>query len=353
MTTAMAAEIAEAPAVVERVVGDTDGAIAAAARAIQARSPRWVTLVGRGTSDHAATFGRYLIETMLGWPCGLAAASVTTVYDAPLRWTDGLVIAISQSGQSPDVVAVVDAARAGGATTIVITNDPGSPLGAAAASVIPLRAGTERALAATKTYVASLAALAVLVDRVADGSPYADALARLPDHLETTVVASREWVDHSGVVDDVARSDRAIVTSRGLDLATALEIAIKLQETGGLFVDGRSTADLEHGPIILAASGAPVLVIRPDGAMGRRVDGALERLRAMGARPWIVGGQEAPTSWAALDPGRSIQLPVDLPAPLAPIVRIVPGQLLAERVARARGRDPDHPAGLTKVTRTH
>jgi glucosamine--fructose-6-phosphate aminotransferase (isomerizing) len=352
-TTWMAREIAETPMVVDRLVRDEGGAAAEAAEAIRRFGPRWVTFVGRGTSLHAAIYGRYLVETELGWPSRLAAASVTTVYGRPIHWSGGLVIAISQSGQGPDTIEVVEAARSGGALTVVITNDRGSPLAAAGEVVVPLDAGPERSLAATKTYVATLVIMAILVDRLAGARRYGACLATIPSKLEAVSDAGRAWLAASGIVSDVAGSAQTIVTSRGHDLATALEIGIKLQETSALFVDARSTAELEHGPIVLAGLGAPVLVIRPDGTMGRRVDGALERMRAIGARPWVIGGQEAPAPWAIVDPERSIQLPVDVPAALGPLLRVVPGQWLAEGVARARGRDPDRPAGLTKVTRTH
>jgi glucosamine--fructose-6-phosphate aminotransferase (isomerizing) len=210
-------------------------------------------------------------------------------------------------------------------------------------------------VAASKTYVTCLVALAAVV--IAWAGPRQGHLVRalgdLPGALRRNLEAAAGWVHGSGVVDAFVGSERAIVTSRGYDLATALEIAIKLQETAGIFADGMSTADLEHGPVALAGPDVPVLAIRPGGEMGRRVDGALERVRATGARPWIVGGQEAPASATASADGHRLQLPVDLPAVLAPAAFILPGQLLAEAVARGRGRDPDLPTGLTKVTLTH
>lgn len=355
MTTWMAREIEGTPDAVERLLRDGRPAIDAAAAAIRAFDPRWVTFVARGTSDHVATYGRYLVETTVGLPAGLAAASVTTVYDAPIRWGGVLVIAISQSGRSPDVAAVVTAARTGGALTIAITNEIGSPLAAAAEVVLPCLAGPERAVAASKTYVTCLVALAALV--VAWAGPTQEhlrtALVSLPTALRRNLEVAAGWVHGSGIIEAFAASERALITSRGYDLSTALEIAIKLQETAGIFADGMSTADLEHGPVALAGPDVPVLAIRPGGEMGRRVDGALERVRATGARPWIVGGQEAPTSATASVDGHWLQLPVDLPAGLAPAAFILPGQLLAEAVARHRGRDPDLPTGLTKVTLTH
>lgn len=353
MSTAMAREIDEIPAIVERAVADGAGEVAGVAAAIRAFRPCWVSFVARGTSDHVATYGRYLVEVATGLPAGLAAASVTTIYGATRRWDRGLVIAISQSGRSPDLVAVVEAARAGGALTVVITNDPGSPLADAGEHVLPCRAGPERAVAATKTYVACLVTLAALVGAWTGRASLAHGLARLPGVLATALEIARPWVRDAGVTADLAAADRTLVVSRGYDYATALEVAIKLQETAGLFAAGYSTADLEHGPVALAGPDVPVLAFRPDGEAGRRIDGALERVRAGGGRTWLVGGQEPPT--VARDPSSGahpLRLPLALPPELQPAVLVLPGLLIAEQVARARGRDPDRPAGLTKITLT-
>lgn len=351
MTSWMAREISETPAAVERLLHDGARAIAEAAAAIRAADPSWVTLVARGTSDHVAVYARYLLASRLGLPISLAAPSLTTIYGADQRWAGGLVVAISQSGRSPDVVEVVETARRGGALTVVLTNEAASPLARAGQVVVPCRAGPERSVAATKSYVTCLGAMAALVARLTSDRALAEGLERLPATLAAVIDRARPWLER-GIVESVARSDRALITGRGFDLATALEIAIKLQETAGMFADGYSTADLEHGPVILAGPDIPVVAIRPDGAMGRSVDGALERVRANGARPWIVGGQETPSSLDDLGVERSLRLPLDLPVELAPAAHVIPGQLLAEAVARRRDRDPDRPLGLTKVTLT-
>jgi glucosamine--fructose-6-phosphate aminotransferase (isomerizing) len=352
--TLMAQEIDATPDVVRRLLTDGGADLAGAGAALAHARPAWVSFVARGSSDHVATYGRYLVETALGVPAMLAAASVTTVYEAPLRWSGGALVAISQSGRSPDVVAVTAAARRGGALTIAITNDPRSPLAEAADEVVPILAGPEEALAATKTFTASLVAIASVVARAAGRRHLAQALPRVPAVLADAIAAGRRWIDGSGATAAFAGADRAIVTGRGFDLATALEIAIKLQETSGIAALGLSSADLEHGPIALAREpGVPVLAIRPDGVIGRRVDGALDRLRAGGAVPWVIGGQEAPIAPDPTAGPRPLQLPVELPTALGPIVRVIPGQLLAEAVAIQRGRDPDRPIGLSKVTLTH
>jgi glucosamine--fructose-6-phosphate aminotransferase (isomerizing) len=353
--TRMAREIAEIPAVVERALGDEAGDLDAVAREIVRRAPRFVLIAARGTSDHAGIYARYLIETTLGIPVGLAAASVTTIYRAPLHWDDVLLVAISQSGAGPDVAAVVEAARRAGAPTLAITNDPGSPLAAAAEMVVPLVAGEERAVAATKTYAASLAVIAALVARLAGRPPWADGLAMLPDVLGATLVTAGAWVRGPGAacVAALAAADEALVVSRGHNFATALEIALKLRETGRIFADGFSTADLLHGPVAVAGPAVPTMAIRPDGPAGTAVDEALAVAARRGVVPWTIGGREAGSGGReAGAAGRALVVAPGLPEPLTPLAYVLPGFLVAETAARARGRDPDAPAGLTKITRT-
>ena len=194
---------------------------------------------------------------------------MTTIYGAEVRWGGGVVIAVSQSGRSPDLVAVVEAARAAGATTIAIANDAASPLAAAAEHVIDCRAGEERSVAATKSYVAQLAAGAALVAGLAPEGALVGALGRLPNVLESSLAASSAAIDDDAeIVAEFAASERSIVISRGYDYPTALETALKLKETGRLFAEGYSSADFSHGPVVLSGPGVPVLAIRPDGRMG-------------------------------------------------------------------------------------
>ena len=353
--THMAREIAEIPAVVARVLADGGPGLEAAARAIAGRRPRFVLVAARGTSDHAGLYARYLLETTIGIPVGLPAASVTTIYGARLRWDDVLVLAVSQSGAGPDVAAVVAAAREAGAPTLAVTNDPGSLLAAAAEIVLPLRAGEERAVAATKTYVASLAVVAVLAARLAEAGlndaprpSWAPALEALPEALEASLVASGAWLRGPGeaCVAAFARAHEALVVSRGHNFATALEIALKLKETSRIFADGYSSADLLHGPVAVAGPEVPTLAFRPDGAPGSAVDEALAVAGRSGAAPWTIGGREI----AGRE--RSLVVAPGLPEPLTPLAYVLPGFLLAEAIARARGRDPDAPPGLSKITRT-
>jgi glucosamine--fructose-6-phosphate aminotransferase (isomerizing) len=349
MSSGMRADIADIPAVVERVLGSDDGAYDSAAQAMERRRPRWVSIAARGTSDHVAVYAQYLLEAYLGLPTGLALPSVTTVYEAPIDWRGGLLIAISQSGESPDVRSVVEAAREGGALTIAITNEPTSPLAASAEYVLDCRAGSERAVPATKTYVGCLAAVARLVASVRPASDLAGALPRVPDMLAETIELADGWLSAgrgSGLVAEMARAERALIVSRGYNLATALEVALKLKEGCGLFAAGYSSADVMHGPMVLAMPDVPMLAVRPDGPMGAAVDEALAAARSRGAHPWIVGGGELAADETTL------VISGDLPESLTPLAYVLPGQLLTDQLAATLGRSPDAPIGLTKVTRT-
>jgi glucosamine--fructose-6-phosphate aminotransferase (isomerizing) len=355
--TVMRDEIGEIPAVVRRLLGDESAERADVAAAIRRARPRWASIVARGTSDHAGIYGRFLVETQLGLPTGLASPSVTTIYHAPLDWRDGLVLAISQSGQSPDIVAVTEAARAGGATTVAITNAPGSPLAQSAEFRLDCRAGEERAVAATKTYVAELAAIAALVAELAPDSPVATSLPGVPDVLAHALDDAVAWVDGpegQALVASITTAGRVIVASRGFNLATALEISLKLKETSGVFAEGYSTADLEHGPIVLATADVPTLVIRPDGPTGNAIDGALGRAAAAGSAVWRIGGPELsgrPRTCVLDGTTASRMEPLGIEA-LTPLWYVLPGQLVSEAVARRLGRNPDAPIGLKKVTLT-
>ena len=344
--TRMRREIGEIPATIERILaGAVD--IEGVATAVTDAAPRWVTIAARGTSDHAAVYAQYLIETQLGIPTGLAKPSVTTLYDGRIDWRGGMLVAISQSGRSPDIVAVTAAARDGGALTLAITNDDDSPLAAASEWVLRCHAGRELAVPATKTYVAQLAVIAALVGTMRAESGLRGSMERLAEALRGVETATDEWLRHAGTqVAAFAAAEHALVVSRGYNLATALELALKLKETCGLFAEPYSTADFAHGPVILAGPGVPVLGIRPDGPIGEQVDQALEVIEARGGRPTRVGAAEA-GRWED-----ALALPIDLPETLSPLAFAVAGQLLVEAIARHRGLDPDAPSGLNKVTLT-
>jgi len=354
--TAMRQEIEAIPEVIERLLAEGGPEVRRAAAAIRAADPAWVSLVARGTSDHAAIHLRYLIETELGIPAGMAAPSTVTIYGAKLRWRGGLVIAVSQSGRSPDIVAFLDAARAGGALTIAIVNDAASPLAAVADHVIECRAGEERSIAATKSYVAQLAAGAALVASLARSPRLGGAMSSLPVLLRDCLMAASAAIhDEAPIVAEFAASERSIVIGRGFEYPTALETALKLKETSRLFAEGYSSADFSHGPVVLTGPEVPILAIRPDGRMGALVDEGIAAALATGSVPWLIGGSEtvaAVPRGIQADRVIALPLPAELPEALASLATILPGQLLAEAVARRRGYDPDAPPGLRKVTLT-
>jgi glucosamine--fructose-6-phosphate aminotransferase (isomerizing) len=326
----MAAEMAEQPEVLARVIARAP-ADTAAVRSVLPRPLAGTVFLARGSSDNAAVFGRYLAELRAGRPAGLAAPSLHTRYHATVDWRGYLVVALSQSGATPEIVSTCRAARAGGAVVLGITNEPRSPLADAVDLLITTDAGPERAVPATKTVTAQLAVVATVTsalragpvpDGTLDGLPGAVA-AVLGDPGPVRQLADR-WRD----------LDRLVVAGRGLAYAAALETALKVKETTGILAEGISTADLLHGPIAAVYAGAPVLLV----AGGGPADTDLAELRA------LLDRRQAQSA--------SLPVPHGLPEAVHVIAAIVRGQQLAYELARARGADPDAPAHLSKVTAT-
>lgn len=338
----MAAEIAEQPAVLERIRRDGWPAIRKVGRAVAARAPRFALFVARGTSDHAALYAKYLIETRLALAAGLASPSTMTVYDAHPRMEGVLVIAVSQSGASPDLIEPVARARAGGAITVAVTNSPESPLARTAEFHLDVMAGPERAVAATKSYTAQLLALYLFVDALADGDgAAADAL---PEHA-ARLVARKEEVRQLAV--RYRFTEQLVTTARGFNYPTAREAALKLMETSYLVCHAFSGADLLHGPMAMIDRGFPVIAVAPSGPGGDALRPVLDRLHELGADTLVVGDP------AAIRLGTlGFALDVEAPEDLSPILAIIPLQYLAWQLALERGGDPDQPRGLNKVTET-
>jgi glucosamine--fructose-6-phosphate aminotransferase (isomerizing) len=340
----MRQELAESPEVVARLLASARLPLARLADDVRRREVRFVLIAARGTSDHAATYAQYVLGARNGLPVGLATPSLSSLYRAGPRVREALVIGMSQSGRSPDIVAVLEDARTQGALTLAITNDPGSPLAAVADVVLPLEAGPELAVAATKTYVAQLAVVALLSEALLDGD--ADpALARLPGAIAAMI--GREAAI-AALAGSLAPAPACVVLGRGFQYATAREWALKLKEVAGVFADPYSAADFEHGPISLVEPGLPVLAVASSGPTLPDLVRLLARLAADGADLLVLSDASG-----ARDLARgSLALPADLPEWLAPIVAILPCQLLAYHLAIARGRDPEAPRHLSKVTLT-
>lgn len=334
----MAAEVAEQPAVFDSLVARR-GDLAHVAELIAARRPRFALLAARGSSDHAALYAKYLIEVLLQLPAGLVSPSTTTLYGARPDFTDVLYLSVSQSGGSPDLVAATEAARAQGALTIAVTNTPASPLSDAAELSVDIKAGDELAVAATKTYTATLLSLYLLVDAVRGGS--GAAVAGIGELAATALSAPIEEA-----VERYRSIERVVTTGRGYSSATAAEAALKLAETSYLGARSYSGADLLHGPVAAIDTGTGVVAVTSAGHGGAAMRDVLAAVHERGAGVLAVG-----SSAADMPAGLRIDVP-ETAEEVAPILEILPLQRLALALSLARGGDPDQPRGLSKVTRT-
>lgn len=337
----MAAEIAEQPAALARLLGAGAAPVADVGRVIRERRPRAVLLAARGTSDHAALYLKYLVETRFGLPTGLVSPSTLTVYAAQPRYDGVLWVSVSQSGGSPDLIESTLRAREGGALTVAVTNAPSSPLAEASDLGIDVLAGPEKAVAATKSYTSELLALWLLVESWAGGD--FSRAAPVPERAHEVI----ERHEAARVAPRYRFVERLVTTGRGFSYPTAREAALKLMETSYLSAHAFSSADLMHGPLAMIDEDRPVIAVVPFGAGGAAMQPVLDRLAERGADLMVVGD-------AGRAPGaaEAMGLPDDVAEDLAPILQIMPLQQLACAMAIARGYDPDAPRGLRKVTET-
>ncbi|MEO3817825.1 SIS domain-containing protein [Plantactinospora sp. B24E8] len=343
----MAADINEQPAGYARLLEPASlTAIAQVAAVIAERRPKHVVFTARGTSDHAALYAAYLTEIRLNLPAGLASPSAITVFGARPDLSEALVIGVSQSGGSPDLTEVLRVARASGALTLAVTNNPDSPLTAAAELAIDVVAGHERAVAATKTYTAELLALLLLVEgiRAGDGRLPADeraVLETLPELAESTLADPLP----GQLAARYRFADRMVTTGRGYAYPTAREAALKLMETSYLPSLAFSGADLLHGPLAMTDPDVPVLAVVGAGPGGTAMRDVVAKVGERRADLVVVGPADVP--------GAAARMPVpEVDERYAPLLDILPVQRLALALALARGEDPDAPRGLHKVTST-
>lgn len=337
-------EIDQQPEALSRLIERERDHIRSVAEAIRG-SFKYIIIAARGSSDNIARYAKYVLGARNRIPVGLAAPSLFTLYQRPPEMEAGLVIGISQSGRPPDIVAVLQEARARGQPTLGITNHPDSPLAEASDHVIHMSAGEERAVAATKTYTASLTAIAMLSAALLDDERAFDQIQALPQKTVETLEANREIERECARYRDI---DHCIVIGRGFNYATCFEIALKIKELTGIIAEPYSSADFLHGPIALVKPGFPLLITATRGPVFNNLQKLVGRLKTMKAELLIASEDPALLEQADL------AMPVEsgLPEWLTPVINVLPGQLLSLELARQRGLDPDNPQGISKITET-
>lgn len=341
----LGAEIWEQPQAARRLLDAVQGEVWREAAGLTGRFDS-ILIAARGTSDNAARYAQYLFGAFNQLPVALATPSLFTLYQRPPQIRRMLVIGISQSGQSPDIVAVLAEAARQNQPTLALTNDAASPLAQAASLVIPLHAGLERAVAATKTYTNSLLALALFSAALAEDRSRLDALQRIPAGMQHTLEGAAAALRRA---ERYRYMDRCAVIGRGFNYATAFEVALKIKELNRLVAEPYSSADFRHGPIAIVQEGFPVLVIAPAGGAADDVQDLVSALRTRRAELLVISSQPELLSQAHL----ALPFPADFDEWLTPLLAVIPGQCFALALAQAKGLDPDHPLGLTKVTETY
>jgi glucosamine--fructose-6-phosphate aminotransferase (isomerizing) len=336
-------EIHQQPQVLAELIEVEWANIARIAQGIRRREPRYIVIAARGSSDNAATYGKYLFATVNRLPVALAAPSLFTLYKQPPDMREALVIGISQSGQSVDIIQVLTEAHRQGAPTLCLTNSPDSPLAKAAEHVILCHAGEERSIAATKTYTTQLVALALLTTALANSGERLAAIQVLPQAVEQTL-ALEEHIQRG--VERYRYMEHCVVIGRGYNYATAFEIALKLKELTYVLAEPYSSADFLHGPIAIVEEGFPVIVVAPRGRTYDDVCRLARDLRGKAAELVVISDQEEASALATTP----LPLPVSVEEWLSPVLCVLPGQLFAYHLTLAKGYDPDHPRGLRKVT---
>ena len=345
MTTHLERELREQPAALERLLETQRGSAERIAALLRRTDVGYVLIASRGSSSNAARYAQYVLGRAHRVPVAFATPSLYTLYGQPPRLDGALVLGISQSGRSPDVKEVLEEARRQGRPTVAITNNVGSPIAAAADEVLALEAGKELAVAATKTYLNSLAAIALLFAVSTGDGEALEELEHMPAHVALQV--ERSW-DDAQRLDRLGELQGGTVVARGVNYATAFEIALKIRELSGLLFEAYSAADLMHGPIAAVGSGWPVIAVAPRGPAFESMTTALDALKERGARLVVVSDDDRALARA----DAALPLWTRVPEWLSPLVAVVPGQLAALRLAQLRGIDLDNPLGLHKVTLT-
>lgn len=339
-------EIQEQPERLSKLLASQKRTAAGIAKALLPRDIQFVFLAARGTSDNAARYAGYLWGAMNGLPVALATPSLFTYYKRPPRLKNALVIGISQSGQSPDIVSVLEEGRRQGCPTLAVTNAPDSPLASAGDFVLDIQAGPELAVAASKTYTAELMALAMLCTAMLSSESQWKELARIPSW-------ARASLKQDQVISQIAQRYRymrqCVVLGRGYNYATAFEWALKLKELTYVAAEAYSSADFRHGPIAMVERGYPVLAVAAGGKVFDSMLRMLGQLRKdFLAELVVISNMKKALSLAHVP----IQIPVEVPEWLSPLVSIMPAQLFSYHLTLAKGFDPDQPRMIHKVTET-
>ena len=339
-------EIHEQPERLNALLENQRKAFEKIAETIRQRDIRWVFLAARGTSDNAGRYANYLLGAQNGLPLALATPSLFTYYNKPPQLNDALVVAISQSGQSPDIISVLAEGQKQGCLTLAITNAPASPLAKAADLVMDIQAGPEKAVAATKTYTSELMAVAMLSAALAGKKASWKELVKVPGWVEKVL---KQDAPIAHMAERYRYMGQCVVLGRGFNYCTAFEWALKLKELSYVVAEAYSSADFRHGPIAMVEGGFPVLAVAPNGMVFDTMLDMIGRLRHEQSAEMVVISDEKRALSLAQSP---ILLPPGIPEWLTPIVSIVPAQLFACHLTNAKGYDPEKPRTIVKVTET-
>jgi len=342
--TQLALDIQDQPLALKNLIEEESDHIADIAEQVKGDFD-YVIVAARGSSDNAARYAQYLFCAHNRLPVALATPSMFTLYGTPPALTHGLVLGISQSGQSPDIVAVLEEAHRQGRPTITLTNDPSSPLALAADHVINLHAGPERAIAATKTYTTSLCALALFDAALRKDREQSDQIRRIPGLIHRTL---KEFEPLIPRVERYRYMAHCVVIGRGYNYSTAFEIALKVKELTRIVAEPCSSADFRHGPIAMVGDGFPIFIIAPSGRVADDMAQLVQEIIKRRGEILAISDRAELLEQAQF----ALPIPSDIPEWLTPIVAVVPGQLFSLALALSKGYDPDQPFGLHKVTET-
>jgi glucosamine--fructose-6-phosphate aminotransferase (isomerizing) len=338
-------EILQQPKVVKLLLSSEANRIAAISDQIRGKF-QYVLIAARGTSDNAARYAQYLFGSHNRLQVALATPSLYTIYNTPPDLSGALVIGVSQSGKSPDIISVLEHGRKNGAPTLAITNHPDSPLASIADFVIPLHAGEERSVAATKTYTTSLTALTMLSSYLSGDQRYLDQIQFLPDAMDDAIRASQNALPN---VQRFRYIDRCSILGRGFNYSTTFEIALKIKELTGVIADSYSTADFLHGPIATVSQDSPVLIVAPSGRVKDDMADLINKMNKSGAELIIISDVDSLLNKGVI----KFHMSPGLPEWLTPLTYVIPGQLFALQLTVEKKLNVDKPEGLTKVTETY